>query len=86
MDQKTKNRIIKEIIRRVILNTKESHRLVVQEVLDEEFINFCISFFKRIVSKKLSNEVIDVDQNVQILKVDGVKLIVKTFSENVKND
>jgi len=61
MDQKTKNRIIKEIIRRVILNTKESHRLVVQEVLDEEFINFCISFFKRIVSKKLSNEVIDVD-------------------------
>jgi len=61
MDQKTKNRIIKEIIRRVILNTGESHRLVVQDVLDEEFINFCIDFFKRIVDKKLSDEPIDVD-------------------------
>ena len=61
MKQETKNKIIKEIIRRVILNTGESHRLVVQDVLDEEFINFCISFFKKIVSKKLSDEPIDVD-------------------------
>lgn len=61
MDDQTKNKIIKEIIRRVILNTGESHRLVVQEVLDEEFINFCIDFFKKIVDKKLSGEPIDVD-------------------------
>lgn len=61
MDAQTKDKIIKEIIRRVILNNSESHRLVVQEVLDEEFINFCIGFFKRIVDKKLSGEPIDVD-------------------------
>ena len=61
MNEETKNKIIKEIIRRVILNTNESHRLVVQDVLDEEFINFSIDFFKRIVDKKLSGGSINVD-------------------------
>ena len=81
MDDQTKNKIIKEIIRRVILNTGESHRLVVQEVLDEEFINFCIDFFKKIVDKKLSGEPIDVDWykneflNEKLSKEDGNKSV-----------
>lgn len=51
MDDQTKNKIIKEIIRRVILNTGESHRLVVQEVLDEEFINFALISLKKLLIK-----------------------------------
>ena len=61
MSEKVKDRVIKQIIRRVILNTGESHRLIVQEVQDEEFISFCIDFFKKIIDKKLTEQPIDVD-------------------------
>lgn len=61
MSEKVKDRVIKQIIRRVILNTGESHRLIVQEVQDEEFISFCIDFFKKIINKKLTDQPIDVD-------------------------
>lgn len=61
IDKITNDKIIKEIIRRVVTNSEESHRLVIQEILDEKFIDFCINFFKKIVAKKLENEVIDVD-------------------------
>ena len=61
MSEKVKDRVIKQIIRRVILNTGESHRLIVQEVQDEEFISFCIDFFKKIIDKKLNEQPINID-------------------------
>lgn len=87
MDEKTKKEIISEIIRRVILNNGESHRLVVQEKLDEDFINFCIDFFKKIVEKKLCQEPIDVDwYKEQFLSADlGKDEIANNAGLNMKS-
>lgn len=59
VSKRIKNEIVTRIIRKLLNN--ESHRTVVQEILDEEFLRFSIDFFKKIVDSKMNDDKIDMN-------------------------
>jgi len=65
-----KEHVIKEIVMRVIKS--QDYRIEIVNLINAEFLQFAIDFFKRVVTAKLNSESITIDWYKQAFMNDGL--------------